>query len=236
MEDKQTPLDERSIIDIIRNDKDRPSKKNWKTFRDKLRLKRAGKAWTSSINIPQSDINIQNKPNKMMIRRGSSRYTSNNDEDQEPDESDGEANRQLGQIDRQKNTRLLPMETDDTEEEENDNADADVDHVGGDSKDGNEDDGNDNQMSLMSLLSDAGSNYIEENHQEQEHEDEVEDDEGGEGGECAKACCGCKGKHSGAALGPCGHTFCKHCTTELHVSRGNCPTCNSFILEILDIY
>ncbi|GJU91664.1 E3 ubiquitin protein ligase LUL4 [Tanacetum coccineum] len=234
MENKQTPLDERNIIDIIRNDEDQSSKKNWKTFRDKLRLKRAGKAWTSSINIPQSDINIQNKPNKMMIRRGSSRYTSNNDEDQDPDESDGEANRQLGQIDRQKNTRLLPMETDDTEEEEeeeNDNADANVDHMGGDQ-----------QMSLMSLLSDAGSNYIEENHQEQEHgdedegEDEMEDDEGGEGGQCVKACCGCKGKHRGVPLGPCGHTFCKHCTKELHVTRGNCPTCNSFILEILDIY
>nr|GEW77571.1 hypothetical protein [Tanacetum cinerariifolium] len=136
MEYIHTPLDERNIIDIIRNDEDQSSKKNWKTFGDKLRLKRAGKAWTSSINIPQSDVNIQNKPNKMMIRRGSSRYTTNNDKDQEPGESDGEANRQLGQIDRQKNARLLPMETDYTEEEEeNDNKDANVDHMGGDSKD-----------------------------------------------------------------------------------------------------
>ncbi|GKB23581.1 histone-lysine N-methyltransferase ATX3-like protein isoform X1, partial [Tanacetum coccineum] len=88
---------------------------DYKFEQDEVRIP---KAWTSSINIPQSDVNIQNKPNKMMIRRGSSRYTSNNDEDQEHGESDGEANRQLGQIDRQKNGRLLYGKIDTEEEKE----------------------------------------------------------------------------------------------------------------------
>ncbi|KAK8573307.1 hypothetical protein V6N13_100109 [Hibiscus sabdariffa] len=32
--------------------------KSWKTFRDKLRLKRAGSAWTSSVHVPTSDVNV----------------------------------------------------------------------------------------------------------------------------------------------------------------------------------
>ncbi|XP_010274021.1 PREDICTED: uncharacterized protein LOC104609415 [Nelumbo nucifera] len=62
-------------------------------------------------------------------------------------------------------------------------------------------------------------------------EDEDEDDGGGE-----YVCCVCMVRHKGAAFVPCGHTFCRLCSRELWVSRGNCPLCNGYILEILDIF
>ncbi|XP_010241393.1 PREDICTED: uncharacterized protein LOC104586010 [Nelumbo nucifera] len=59
----------------------------------------------------------------------------------------------------------------------------------------------------------------------------VDDDDGGE-----YACCVCMVRHKGAAFIPCGHTFCRLCSREVWVNRGNCPLCNGFILEILDIF
>lgn len=49
-------------------------------------------------------------------------------------------------------------------------------------------------------------------------------------------CCVCMVRHKGAAFIPCGHTFCRMCSREIWVSRGNCPLCNNLILEILDIF
>ncbi|CAN1181941.1 hypothetical protein LINPERPRIM_LOCUS40591 [Linum perenne] len=57
---------------------------------------------------------------------------------------------------------------------------------------------------------------------------------GGRGG-TEHACCVCMVRHKGAALIPSCHTFCRLCSRELWVQRGNCPLCNGFILEILDI-
>ncbi|CAN1842000.1 hypothetical protein LINPERHAP1_LOCUS36700 [Linum perenne] len=34
-------------------------------------------------------------------------------------------------------------------------------------------------------------------------------------------------RHKGAALIPCGHTFCRLCSRELWVQRGNCPLNNN---------
>ncbi|KAF8402102.1 hypothetical protein HHK36_013054 [Tetracentron sinense] len=64
-----------------------------------------------------------------------------------------------------------------------------------------------------------------------EEEEEEEEEEGEE-----YSCCVCMVRHKGAAFIPCGHTFCRLCSRELWVSRGNCPLCNGFILEILDIF
>ncbi|XP_023554798.1 uncharacterized protein DDB_G0283697 [Cucurbita pepo subsp. pepo] len=65
-------------------------------------------------------------------------------------------------------------------------------------------------------------------------EDYDEDEDDGHGGEFT--CCVCMVKHKNAALAPCGHTFCRLCSKEFMVSRGNCPTCSDFILEILDAF
>ncbi|KAK1426932.1 hypothetical protein QVD17_15612 [Tagetes erecta] len=226
MEDKQTDSDrklQRNILDMLRDDQATGSKKNWKAFRDKIRLKRAGKAWTSSVPIPASDISMPGKPNRMMIRRGSSRYSSEDDEC----ESDGEATRQLGIMpERQRNSRLLPLETDPEENEGDHAAEDEQKQAAGE------------PMSLMSLLSTDGSHYVED--EEEYHEEHHEEPEEAAGvdedtGDC-QICCGCKAKHKGTAFGPCGHTFCKQCTKELHISKGNCSACNDFILEILDLF
>lgn len=226
MEEKQTDSDlklQRNIVDMLRDDQASGSKKNWKAFRDKIRLKRAGKAWTSSVPIPASDISMPGKPNRMMIRRGSSRYSSEDDEC----ESDGEATRQLGIMPEKRNSRLLPLETDPEENEGDHAAEDEQKQAAGE------------PMSLMSLLSTDGSHYVEdeEEHDEEHHEEpeeaaaDVEEDTG----DC-QVCCGCKAKHKGTTFGPCGHTFCKQCTKELYISKGNCSACNDFILEILDLF
>ncbi|KAK3194125.1 hypothetical protein Dsin_025435 [Dipteronia sinensis] len=74
------PTNSRTLFDIIREDPTTKSyyghkdRKSWKLFRDKLRLKRAGAAWTSSVHIPTSDIPIRaaiNNSSSQFARRGS---------------------------------------------------------------------------------------------------------------------------------------------------------------------
>ncbi|XP_030532606.2 E3 ubiquitin-protein ligase RNF8-like [Rhodamnia argentea] len=97
-------------------------------------------------------------------------------------------------------------------------------------------------MSLMDLLEETdremgleGSRYVVGDEEDEEEEEELEEeDDGEEGGEFS--CCVCMVRHKGSAFIPCGHTFCRMCSRELMVSRGNCPLCNKFILEILDIF
>ncbi|EOA31275.1 hypothetical protein CARUB_v10014448mg [Capsella rubella] len=50
------------------------------------------------------------------------------------------------------------------------------------------------------------------------------------------SCCVCMVRSKGAAFIPCGHTFCRLCSRELWVQRGNCPLCNTTILEVLDLF
>lgn len=99
------------------------------------------------------------------------------------------------------------------------------------------------RMSLMDLLEETdrqmgfvGSRYmIGDDEEEEELEEEEEEGDSGAGG-VEQNCCVCMVRHKGAAFIPCGHTFCRLCSRELWVSRGNCPLCNGFILEILDIF
>lgn len=107
-------------------------------------------------------------------------------------------------------------------------------------------------MSLMDLLeeseielersSDVGDDGddVEENNEkrEEEEKEEEEREEEGEGSnvKVEHNCCVCMVRDKGAAFIPCGHTFCRMCSRELWVSRGNCPLCNHFILEVLDIF
>ncbi|KOM51411.1 hypothetical protein LR48_Vigan09g007000 [Vigna angularis] len=99
-------------------------------------------------------------------------------------------------------------------------------------------------MSLMDLLEETdremgleGSRYILS---DDEDFDEDADDDGGEdgdgGGSMEHTCCICMVTHKTASFIPCGHTFCKMCSRELMVSTRNCPLCNIFILEILEIF
>ncbi|XP_076895857.1 uncharacterized protein LOC143548635 [Bidens hawaiensis] len=215
MEDKQTASDrirDRNIMDMLRDDQSSGPKKNWKVFRDKLRLKRTGRAWTSSVPVPASDIPMSNnnnkKKNRMMTKRGSWRYQAD-----DVTESEGDVTQSI---------RLHPLDPETETGDENENSSS---AAAGDGE----------VMSLMSLLSTDGSNYHEDEEEVHVAVEEVGhvavEEEGG-----GHVCSGCKGRFKGTALGACGHTFCKQCTKEHHVSKGNCPTCNDYILEILDIF
>lgn len=91
------------------------------------------------------------------------------------------------------------------------------------------------RMSLMALLAETDSANIINGNKLDEGQDEEGEEEVGKLLEY-NACCVCMVRHKGAAFIPCGHTFCRLCSRELYVQRGNCPVCNSLILEILDIF
>jgi len=101
------------------------------------------------------------------------------------------------------------------------------------------------QMSLMALLGQTDDSQWDDDEDEEDggggarkkgEGDDDEDDGEGREEEMVHVCCVCMVRHKGAAFIPCGHTFCLLCSRELWVSRGNCPLCNGFIQEILDIF
>lgn len=72
---------------------------------------------------------------------------------------------------------------------------------------------------------------------EREKEKEEREDPGLEVGiESDSVCCVCMGRRKGAAMIPCGHTYCRACSREVWLTRGSCPLCNRPILDILDIF
>ncbi|XP_073133961.1 uncharacterized protein [Henckelia pumila] len=95
------------------------------------------------------------------------------------------------------------------------------------------------RMSLMSLLAKTdremgldGSSYMLDKDEEDEDEDEDGNEDSGE----YHNCCVCMVRHKGIAFVPCGHSFCRLCSKGLWAQRDNCPLCNNYILEILDIF
>ncbi|EPS73039.1 hypothetical protein M569_01721, partial [Genlisea aurea] len=87
------------------------------------------------------------------------------------------------------------------------------------------------RMSLMSLLAETDKDGFSYG---MEDEEEDEEDYGGAGE--YHNCCVCMVRHKGTPFVPCGHSFCRLCSRELCVQGGNCPLCNNYILEILDIF
>ncbi|KAJ4728475.1 putative RING/U-box superfamily protein [Melia azedarach] len=353
------PPSSRTLLDIIRDEdpngksfgqKDRMS---WKLFRDRLRLKRAGAAWTSSVRVPASDIPIQSgsvhNPRSQLSRRSSVRYQSNPSSNNSSTESapdvtqpehsaaptnarpqftrrssvrivpppplpsestpnedapnipmpaDAPPSRSFRpQISRHNSTRLLASNQDSednsvdpfevaregtrrlavalaeerslsareavaaqeaaeaeaaaaaaaAEAEESESATPTATGTTGDAAPGRAEPAP-VRMSLMDLLEETdrqmgleGSRYTmaaddEEEEEEEEEEDEEEAAAAEDVGGIEYNCCVCMVRHKGAAFIPCGHTFCRLCSRELWVQRGNCPLCNGFILEILDIF
>ncbi|NP_001168025.1 putative RING zinc finger domain superfamily protein [Zea mays] len=139
--------------------------------------------------------------------------------------------------------RRHDADADDGGEEEDDEGEDDDDE--GDEEDEKEE-APAAQMSLMALLEQTDSQWDDDEDEEEsgggggarkkgEGDDDEDDGEGREE-EMVHVCCVCMVRHKGAAFIPCGHTFCRLCSRELWVSRGNCPLCNGFIQEILDIF
>ncbi|CAN0897915.1 hypothetical protein LINGRAHAP2_LOCUS19387 [Linum grandiflorum] len=321
----------RTLLDIIRDEDPHRSlfggkdKKSWKAFRERLRLRRAGAAWTSTVHVPTSDLPVHNNRSSsttaprslMMSRRNSIRFTTVSNSDsaaQQPQMSRRSSTRYGSPADRDEFTADTPAvgdgdipsrsfrpttsssarpqsvrmhdeeeeaaaashgsrrlgaalaeeralsareaiaaqeaaeaanssttaaaaveeEEEEEEEEYGDAGDGEVEEVGERGM----------GISLMDLLEETdrqmgfeGARYVVGEEDEQNHYyDEEDDDGGGGGGGTEHACCVCMVRHKGAALIPCGHTFCRLCSRELWVQRGNCPLCNGFILEILDIF
>ncbi|GFY99381.1 RING/U-box superfamily protein [Actinidia rufa] len=241
------------------------SKKSWKTFKDKLCRRRAGAAWTSSVPIPASDVPIQNA-NRMISHRNSTRFpasSANSDDPTQPELSSSSnsvnefnsmpSNRAM--MLRRNSSRVPSLSANRYGRGANSPA-AELDHQSpSDEEEESEEGGGEVaeaeaegaaergepevRMSLMALLEETdremgldGSTFMMD-------DDDEEDEEsvgGGVGVGDYNNCCVCMVRHKGAAFIPCGHTFCRLCSRELWVQRGNCPLCNGFILEILDIF
>ncbi|KAF9661437.1 hypothetical protein SADUNF_Sadunf19G0068600 [Salix dunnii] len=347
--EKQPGQANQTLLDIIRDEENgllfgHKDKKSWKAFRDKLRLKRAGSAWTSSVHTPTSDIpipvenrfrnsNINNASSRsLMTRRDSMRFTTVSfvipPELEELDDNSGMGPSSRPQMTRRSSTRFgsaipqvqsesthsgdsdgnihavddgpssrrfrpqisrhnstrLPV-VDPTQSDENDldpsspegtirlgtalaeerllsareavaaqeAAEAAAAAAGQEAEEGavpmpeNMETQEPVRMSLMDLLEETdrqmgfeASRYtmgdLEACDDDDDEEEEVEEDRGDGGAIIKYTCCVCMVRHKGAAFIPCGHTFCRLCSRELWVQRGNCPLCNGFILEILDIF
>ncbi|KAI4354356.1 hypothetical protein L6164_003226 [Bauhinia variegata] len=313
---------QRTLIDVIREDESiKKDKKTWKTFKDKLRLKRAGSAWTSSIHIPASDIPIP-RHSKSIIRsqlshrktvrpansamsthpmdshhvgdldptdpdlgiiarpqfgRGvSSRYEGDPTENKlKPSMSRRNSTRMVSRTESSRRERAVtfrePYDSDEggssDDDDEQDLRDplrgvrtlsareavaaqeaAEAAAAAAAEEEAEEAGEGDNaaepvKMSLMDLLEETdrqmgleGSRYtFGDDWDEYEDEEEEESEEEEEGG-VEYTCCVCMVKHRGSAFIPCGHTFCRLCSKELWVSRGHCPLCNNFVVEILDVF
>lgn len=257
----------RTLLDIIRDEeqrgsyKDQNSKKTWKSFKDRLRLRRAGAAWTSSIPIPASDVPIpscraevsqsfptgldRNRsiriPNDTVYITGTTAPVHQRDASP-PENVVSGSNEPVV-------TRLAAALEAEREQQQRP-AVLETERVGSTAEPvpASEPPTEGPRMSLMALLEETdrqagivGPTYLrpeelEDEAEEVEVEVEVDVEEGGEEGVGEYSCCVCMVRHKGAAFIPCGHTFCRLCSRELWVSRGNCPLCNGFILEILDIF
>lgn len=87
------------------------------------------------------------------------------------------------------------------------------------------------RMSLMELLDDSDGTMYDVSVRAEAEEGETVTAAAAELG-----CCVCMIRSKGAAFIPCGHTFCRLCSRELWAQRGNCPLCNTSILQVLDIF
>ncbi|XP_047938967.1 uncharacterized protein LOC125186610 [Salvia hispanica] len=223
----------RTLLDIIREDRTAGPRRggddgrsSWRHLKDKIRLRRR---ITDNSSNNQSDESIQPDSRAPIPLTNPSRSTERSTATLEPSISppirqltaDGNGISNLNEERRINSAELAP-----------DGSDSPV------------------RMSLMALLAENDRQMGYESSAYAMDEDETEEDvnhvvieetgtstaaAAGKGAE-GENCCVCMVRHKGAAFIPCGHTFCRLCSRELWVQRGNCPLCNNFIVEILDIF
>ncbi|KAE8709347.1 hypothetical protein F3Y22_tig00110332pilonHSYRG01354 [Hibiscus syriacus] len=272
---RNNPVQPRTLLDIIKDDRSIKDKKSWKTFRDKLRLKRAGSAWTSSVRVPASDVNVHTSRPRSSPRGphySTTATDTNHSEDRGEHVSasnpkDGPRSKSLKPLTmvRHPSGRISTKNDDDEDDDIEDEGDDDDYGFSGEEEDGSESPleatvekrslsareavaaqeaaeaaaaaavGGEEpvKMSLMDLLGETGYAMGDDEENEDEEEDNVSvSSRGG----MEYTCCVCMVRHKGSAFTPCAHTFCRLCSRELMVQRGNCPLCHGYILEILDIF
>ncbi|KAH6803539.1 hypothetical protein C2S51_031786 [Perilla frutescens var. frutescens] len=254
----------RTLLDIIREDQTaglgrgrEDGRRSWRHLKDKIRLRRRG-----GFPIPSPDVNDSNHHHPAATRHHSIRFNSNTDsgESSQPDSRSPIPlwNPRRSSESASASARFEPMSSTPRRRSVND------DNLQNGNGNGNENeerrseaveaegDGSSPEqpvrMSLMALLAETDrqmgfetSAYVmDEDEAEKEVKAETASSSavcgGGGNGVEYNYCCVCMVRHKGAAFIPCGHTFCRLCCRELWVQRGNCPLCNNFILEILDIF
>ncbi|KAL6555653.1 hypothetical protein OROHE_007325 [Orobanche hederae] len=240
----------RTLLDIIREEGGGPkdSKKSWRHFKEKLKRRNSGgrgSAWTSTVTVPTSDIPLNSSRN---TSRHPSSARINPIHDSDPIDSpnisavsDARApslvrnpsramERASGRFEYNYSKyplrRLQREDNSENEEEEKEDSSG--------SEEEDEGERPPVRMSLMSLLAEADEKIGIDGLAYMMEDEDDEDDGGGE----YNSCCVCMVRHRGAAFVPCGHSFCRLCSREMWVEeRGNnCPLCNNYILEILDIF
>lgn len=251
----------RTLLDIIREDQ--PSGlgrgredvwSSWRHLRDKIRLRRRGgpTAWSSSVPFASHDV-LPN--NRFSTRHHSNRFNLNIDsiESTQPGVMGPSSHRNLNRSTEGagggfEQPNSLPRRRSVTEDNSQDNAEENDERRGRTAGGAAEGEGSPEQpvrMSLMALLAenDRQMGYESSAYMMDEDEEDVAVEPRVVAGAGAAVkgleynnCCVCMVRHKGAAFIPCGHTFCRLCSRELWVQRGNCPLCNNYILEILDIF
>ncbi|KAL3616332.1 hypothetical protein CASFOL_039722 [Castilleja foliolosa] len=228
----------RTLLDIISDEGGGPkdSRKKWRHFKEKLKRHNSagrGSTWTSSVPVPTSDIPINGRVASR--HPSSSRISPIHDHTDPPNISAvpdarppllaRNPSRASGRFDPNSRFSMRRLQREDNSEDE-------------DEEEEEEEERQPVRMSLMSLLAETDDEKIGMDGLaymlEAEDDDEEEDDGGGE----YNSCCVCMVRHKGTAFVPCGHSFCRLCSREMWVEeRGNnCPLCNNYILEILDIF
>ncbi|KAG8489570.1 hypothetical protein CXB51_017780 [Gossypium anomalum] len=291
---EQPPAQNRTLLEIIRDDDSTNEKKSWKALRDKLRLKRlAVSARTSSVRMPASDVIVNDNNRSQFSRHGSFRShfadptgvedrggsahvsdptvinsrpqlalfrsgrfvqdreseisrqhltpfpssnNARNNADSSEDDDDSpmarDETRRLGAA--LEEERALSAREAAVAQEAATVAETNARPIGSTEEPV--------RMSLMDFLEETerqmgltGSKCTTGD-ADAGGEENKEKDKAEGSGEMEQTCCVCMVRHKGAAFIPCGHTFCRLCSRELWVQRGNCPLCNGTIQEILDIF
>ncbi|XP_038996502.1 E3 ubiquitin-protein ligase CSU1-like [Hibiscus syriacus] len=244
------------LADTVPDDTSTKDKKSWKLIREKLRLKKAvGSSWTSSIPIPASDINVQRsqkrapdgKSRPLLARRTSVRFDNNDSDSSTP--SNGPPSRSFKSYDDEEGIdsfrgaplgkeRSLSAREAVASQEATEAAAAAAAEKEEAENNGTAEGEETVKMSLMDLLGESGSSYINEDEEycEEEEEEEEEKEETVQSKGMEFTCCVCKVNITSSAYMPCTHTFCRLCSKEFSVQRGSCPLCNAFVLEILEIF
>ncbi|CAL9125942.1 unnamed protein product [Musa textilis] len=218
---------------------------NWKSFKDRLRLRRAGAAWAASSGqpnpMPYPALVVPVRPNAVPARTVTRSISARNSETPVPASTPGR-----GAIISGYNPAVAA--TSPPEEQPSGGTET---SGGGEITDRGEaataeEEQQPERVSLMALLeqtdrlwssggegsSPAAAALAAAPVAEEDDECRLED----VGSGTMYVCCVCMVRHKGAAFIPCGHTFCRLCSRELWVNHGSCPLCNGYILEILDIF
>ncbi|KAL5227939.1 hypothetical protein ABZP36_016204 [Zizania latifolia] len=223
---------------------------NWKPLRDRLRLRRSASAWSSPSPKPAATNSGgagSSRSNKYNYSPGEAAAAFSRTFSRAPSlrptpSFSRVTSTRVGPTSGFSSTRRAPVDYEDNDGCSDDEEDEEEEEQG-------KDDAPAAQMSLMALLEQTDSQWDTDDEDEEGHgggggggarktadADDDEDDGEGREEEMVHVCCVCMVRHKGAAFIPCGHTFCRLCSRELWVSRGNCPLCNGFIQEILDIF